>query len=63
MKNEWTKIADNKVRHVWKKDCKVECFSLPIIIKISPTEYANSGIPICQDCGNDFIYVRTEIKK
>jgi hypothetical protein len=28
---------------------------------VSPEDYAEIGVPICSECGNDLEYVRTEI--
>lgn len=52
--SNWTPIADNKVRHVWTNEDGVE-------ITVDPTFYAESGIPIDEETGDDLTYVRTEI--
>ena len=55
----WKVIPDEKVRHVWANpDGSGET-------TVSPDWYADNGTPICDDdsdfCGEDMIYVRTEI--
>jgi len=67
MKKKWTKIADSKVRHVWRiSDACMQEHGLEIadeFIYVDPTFYADSGTPICGDCGADAEYVRTEVLK
>ena len=62
-KEKWTKIADNRVRHIWVCD---KCGSRA---EIDPSFYAEAGIPICgsegeaSDCeGDDMSYSHTEVR-
>jgi hypothetical protein len=59
MKKTWKKISDSKVRHVWKSVCN--CPDAVEEVFIPPTFFQDGGVPICQECGTDFEYVRTEI--
>ena len=74
MTKNWKVIQDKNVRHIWKLSCQCktrsknqmpkpnEAFNgLEKHISIAPTFYTNAGTPICQECGEDRIYVRTEI--
>jgi hypothetical protein len=64
MKKEksWRKIADSKVRHRWDLDCG--CQLVERTVYVGPDYYAGSGgIPICEECGEDRKYVRTEIAR
>lgn len=56
----WTKINDARVRHVWTQKC--ECKLEDPVCYIDPDFYENNGTPICEECGDDFKYVRTDIK-
>lgn len=61
MAKKWTVISDDKVRHIWKcenEDCDVGDPST----EIEPSYYTNNGTPVC-DCGEDMVYIRTEILK
>jgi hypothetical protein len=60
-KDDWHEVRDADVRHIWSNpDGTGE-------IPISPTFYADSGTPVCDedagdDAGRDMVYVRTEIR-
>lgn len=56
-KNQWSRINDNKVRHIWK--CEDGCDE----VWVSPDWYSNNGTPVCGECDCDMVYVRTEIRK
>jgi len=56
MVENWGLIQDNRVRHVWKCDCKKAKK-----ITVDPSFYADAGTPVCEECGEDLSYVRTEI--
>ena len=59
----WKTISDESVRHVWKKvcTCNEEGADIPDCVEVNPDSYQNAGIPICELCGEDFEYVRTEV--
>lgn len=65
MAESWIPIPDDAVRAVWRPDCA--CYAISDDDRenaetiVPPTEYANSGVPICQDCGADFVYNHSEI--
>jgi hypothetical protein len=59
-KTLWRKVADSKVRHVWISECSC---SKDEVVHVSPTFYAEAGIPCCKECGADFEYSHTEIKE
>lgn len=50
----WTKIFDEKVRHVWKDSNENEVF-------IDPSWYEANGTPVDETTDEDMKYVRTEI--
>lgn len=51
----WSKIHDDTVRHLWKcPDCEDEAY-------VGPGFYAVSGEPHCDGCERDYEYVHTEI--
>jgi hypothetical protein len=57
----WKPIEDHKIRHCWVHDddgdeCKGERE-----VHVSPSFYADSGIPCCGECGSNFVYAGTEI--
>ena len=61
MKTKWVRIADDKVRHIWKceeDDCD---FNNPTA-NISPDFYGESGNPVCE-CDAEMTYQYTEIQK
>ena len=63
----WLDISDERVRHRWDLDCSCMERADPSVelertIYVDPDNYANSGIPICQECGHDRKYVKTQIK-
>ena len=65
--NHWRDIADTRIRHRWDLDCQClqradPSVELERIIYCDPANYVNSGIPICEECGRDRRYVKTQIK-
>lgn len=53
----WKTIPDDKVCLVWKSgDC-----GCGKTAEVPPTFFEENGTPLC-DCGDDMVYVRTEIK-
>jgi len=56
----WTKLPDNRVRHVWKKAEDDECGEGPDTAVVSPDWYAENGTPMCP-CGEDMEYSHTEV--
>lgn len=70
-KRKWIEIPDCDVRHVWEMEdddrCLVDTGSGPTLAKkrvvhVATTSYADSGIPVCEECGDNMTYVRTEIR-
>ncbi|MEI6166508.1 MAG: hypothetical protein WCS52_04880 [bacterium] len=62
----WLDIADAHIRHRWDLDCQClqhadPSMELKRIIYIEPDYYQN-GIPICEECGRDRKYVKTQTK-
>jgi hypothetical protein len=55
----WRKIPDPHIRHRWDLDCG--CKQVERSVYVPPTFYEDSGTPICEECGEDRKYVRTEI--
>ena len=51
---DWKKIDDTRIRHVWADDSGVEHY-------ISPWFYADAGIPIDEESGDDMTYLHTEL--
>ena len=61
VKGRWTKIANDKVRHVWT--CKdPHCPEVKKPFYVNPDWYQDNGTPTCE-CGEDMTYVRTEALK
>ena len=57
---KWHTADDDAVRHVWKRTCTCPGKRIE---KVNPSFYADAGgIPICEACGYDLVYVRTDIK-
>ena len=56
---KWRKIADSSIRHRWDRAC--DCKLTERSVYVDPAFYENSGIPVCEQCGQDRIYVRTEV--
>jgi hypothetical protein len=64
----WRRIADKDVRHRWDLDC--DCHAPPDSdgagaersVYVEPWFYAKRGTPICEQCGKDRRYVRTEVR-
>lgn len=52
----WKTVPDEKVRHDWK--CP-ECNAKE---RVSPDFYQDNGTPMCSDCEEYMIYVRTQIE-
>jgi len=59
MKKGFKKIDDDKVITIWKSEC--DCGDVACEVELSPCDFAQTGIPICSECGSDFIYVKTII--
>ena len=60
MRPGWRRIADRNVRHRW--DLKCACGLVERSVYVPSTFYADSGTPICEECGEDRKYVRTEVR-
>jgi hypothetical protein len=70
-KKQWRRIADSRVRHVWKRVCDCartggtmagdEVAMVPPRVRVYPNFHDTFGcIPIC-DCGKAMVYSHTEI--
>ena len=53
----WKKIDSERVRLTW--DCPI-CHDR---VKVPPTFFQESGVPMCGDCGDDMEFICTEIKE
>ena len=72
-KNLWRRIADNRVRHVWKLACPCavtggamaggEVAVVPQTAEVGPDFYAESGTPICQECGANMAYSHALVRR
>ena len=58
MTEKWKTIPDNTVRHIWGINDQV---SSENEISVTPDWYAENGIPIDGETGEDLVYLRTEI--
>jgi hypothetical protein len=56
----WRRIADKRVRHRWELVC--ECTQVEQAVYVDPSFYAESGTPVCEECGEDRRYARTEVR-
>lgn len=54
-KLKWKNIRDEWVIHVW------ECLKCGEKAEVNPTFYADAGTPMCGDCDEDMVYVKTQI--
>jgi hypothetical protein len=53
-------MPDERVRHIWQ--CEDEdCDRGNPCIEVGPGFYVENGEPVCQ-CGEEMVYVRTEVK-
>lgn len=59
-KSTWHKVPDASIRHRWDMVCG--CKGVKKSVYVSPTFYEDSGFPMCEECGEDRKYVRTEMK-
>jgi len=61
---KWVTIDGAKVRHVWT--CQTEkkyCPNGGNETFVGPGFYEENGTPVCSECGDDMMYLRTEIRK
>ena len=58
MARRWRRIADDHVRHRWDLTCGCELVERSVYV--DPDFYAG-GTPICEECGEDRKYVKTEV--
>lgn len=57
MSDNWVIIDDNKIRQCWQcPDCGY------YIDNVDPTNFAESGTPVCPECDCDMTYNYTEIR-
>jgi len=61
IKKQWKEIDDQYVRLLWKKNCECPESEATGDTSVSPTFFQDNGTPICGECGEDMVYVRTEI--
>ena len=59
MAENWKKIKDSDVIHIWGNTCDEPTCENEIAIP--PTFYEENGTPMCA-CGEDMTYLRTEIR-
>ena len=57
----WKPIPDEQVRCVWGKEDAADHCDSPNVVWVSPDWYERNGTPCCA-CGEDMVYLRTEIK-
>lgn len=62
----WRNIADDRIRHRWDLDCQClqradPSVELKRVIYVEPDFFQN-GIPVCEECGRDRKYVKTQMK-
>lgn len=62
--SEWKLIPDEMVEHEWApdKDCEKNGHDVQVC-RVSPYWYSNNGIPQCAECGQDFLYNGTFVRK
>ena len=53
----WVEIENYNVRQFWL------CRKCDRTIHCTPDTYADVGVPICPNCGQDMEYVKTEVYK
>ena len=56
----WRMIEDANVRHIWGCN-NSDCPDFHNTVEVFPTFYEDSGIPMCDECGEDMEYSHTEI--
>jgi len=59
----WKRIPDDNIRHVWGAAPDDDCDENTEPVFVSPDWYADNGTPICLGCGEDMVYICTEISK
>lgn len=58
---EWKKVPDDSVKTVWT--CPHEdCTRHGQEKTVGPAFFEDSGTPICDECGDDLKYLRTEVR-
>lgn len=60
-KGVWTVVYDRDVRLVFGKTCA--CVGVPDNQWGTPPDLADGGVPICPECGEDYTYEATELRK
>ncbi len=51
----WNTVEDKNIRNIWKSECKCGQEEYPTTVEVNPSFYGESGIPICPECGDDYI--------
>jgi len=73
-KTVWRRIADSRVRHVWKATCRCATVGGAMVgddvavaaatRQVPPTFYdEHVGVPGCEACGKGMLYSHTEVLK
>lgn len=60
MKKQWRDILDNDVTHFWVC-ANEECTEYKKPCGNGPEWYQQNGTPVCVECDEDMIYVKTSI--
>lgn len=55
------KVNDCDVITLWKPTCK--CEDSKNGQEMNPCYFAECGVPICQECGDEMEYVETQVRK
>lgn len=51
----WVRQNDDDIRHLWEcPDCYDHAY-------VNPGWYSENGTPVCADCEDDMVYIRTEM--
>ena len=59
MEPTWSKISDDRVRHIWGPK---DTISDEGNISVDPSWYAENGTPMDPETGDDMVYLYTEIQ-
>jgi hypothetical protein len=63
MKKVWVQYDDSDIHCIWKTGTTcLENGCTDTELWVLPSFYSESGTPICEDCGADLEYVRTEVR-
>jgi hypothetical protein len=60
LRQGWRRVEDDRVRHRWDLAC--QCQNVERRVYVESDYYAGAGgVPICEECGKDRVYVKTEV--